>query len=68
MGRKGVHQEADGTPVHSVDPDIPVEMPMQGLKHEAIATQGNDDPGIVDVRAAVEGDKLVTCRLCADIG
>ncbi len=50
-----VHQEADRAEVHAVDRTVQSQGPVQGIQHEAVAAQGDDDVGVGEVRLAVAG-------------
>ena len=40
-----IHQEADGAAVHAIDRLARFHEPMQGLQHEAVAAERNNDVG-----------------------
>ena len=52
-----VHQEADGAAVHAVDRLARVHEPMQGLQHEAVAAERDDDVGGLGIDIAVARDE-----------
>ena len=58
-----VHQEADGAAVHAVDRLGRHHRPMQGLQHQAVAAQGDDDVGLLDRNVAVAVNELQARRL-----
>ena len=51
-----VHQEADRSAVHAVDGDVIVEVAMQRLEHQAVASECHDGIGLLRRRR---------CRSCA---
>ena len=46
LGRVAVHQEADAAAMHAVDRHAALAVAVQGLEHEAVAAQRDDDVGL----------------------
>ena len=53
-----VHQEADGAAVHAVDRDAGAHVAVQGLQHQAVAAERDDDVGVFRRMVAVHGHEL----------
>jgi hypothetical protein len=50
-----VHQKADRALVHAVDGNAALHIAVQGLQHEPVAAQGDDDVGLVGRHMVVTG-------------
>ncbi len=48
-----VHQKADGAPMHAVNRRAGSHVAMQGLKHQAVAAERDDDVGLAGLDVAV---------------
>src|SRR5262249_47026642 len=57
-----VHEEADGAAVHAVDRLACVHELVQGLQHQAVAAEGDDDVGFLRGRIAVATNESVPRR------
>ena len=58
VGPIEVHQKADAAAMHAVDRHTPTQKAMQGFEHEAVASERDDDIGVLGHHTGIAGAQL----------